>query len=107
MLIIRVKSPNFDPKPVRTQLHVSEKIANEYKYTWFGQYCTLDLEMHRNFPLEKEVDSKDGVQGWRARVESQAKIVLLGKNLKKATNFRRKLGSWQRSCRRVSPTCCL
>jgi hypothetical protein len=30
--------------------------------------------MHRNFTLEKEVDSRDGEQGWRARVESKAGI---------------------------------
>jgi protein pelota len=29
--------------------------------------------MHRNFTLEKEVDSRDGEQGWRARVESKGR----------------------------------
>jgi hypothetical protein len=67
-------------------------------------YHTLDLEMHRDFTLEKEVNSRDGEQGWRARVESKAGIVLLGNNSKKPTTFKRKPRSWQWSCRRVSPT---
>jgi protein pelota len=29
--------------------------------------------MHRNFTLEEEADSRDGEQGWRARVESKGR----------------------------------
>jgi len=63
------------PKPVRTQIHVSGKIENENKYTWVGQYHTLDLEMHRNFTLEKRstarMESRDGEQGWDSIAREQ------------------------------------
>lgn len=61
-LTIRVKSLDFDPQA--GQLHVTGQIARENKHTKIGQYHTLDLELHRNFTLEKEVDGKDGEQGW-------------------------------------------
>ena len=61
-LTIRVKSLDFDPQA--GQLHVSGRIENENKYTKIGQYHTLDLELHRNFTLEKEVGGKDGELGW-------------------------------------------
>ncbi|KAL8865856.1 MAG: hypothetical protein Q9198_009130, partial [Flavoplaca austrocitrina] len=42
-----------------SQLHVSGKIAEETKFTKVGQYHTLDLELQRNFTLEK-----DGEEAW-------------------------------------------
>jgi protein pelota len=78
------------PKPVRTQLHVSGKIENENKYTQVGQYHTLDLEMHRNFTLEKEVESKDGEQGLRARVEKQGWDSIAREQLKETNNLQKK-----------------
>ena len=54
-LSIRVTGLDFDPQS--SQLHVSGRIAEETKYTKVGQYHTLDLELHRNFTLEK-------AEGW-------------------------------------------
>ncbi|KAL8825782.1 MAG: hypothetical protein Q9191_004203 [Dirinaria sp. TL-2023a] len=54
-LTIRVTGLDFDPQSA--QLHVSGRIAEETKYTKVGQYHTLDLELHRNFTLEK-------AEGW-------------------------------------------
>ncbi|KAL8797041.1 MAG: hypothetical protein Q9195_000812 [Heterodermia aff. obscurata] len=54
-LTIRVTGLDFDPQS--SQLHVSGRIAEETKYTKVGQYHTLDLELHRNFTLEK-------AEGW-------------------------------------------
>ena len=39
------------------QLHVSGRIVEETKYTKVGQFHTLDLELQRNFSLEKS-------EGW-------------------------------------------
>ena len=57
-LTIRVTSLDFDPQSA--QLHVSGRIAEETKYTKVGQYHTLDLELQRNFTLEKN-DGWDSV----------------------------------------------
>lgn len=54
-LTIRVTGSDFDPQSA--QLHVSGRIAEETKYTKVGQYHTLDLELNRNFTLEK-------AEGW-------------------------------------------
>ena len=54
-LTIRVTGLDFDPQSA--QLHVSGQIAEETKYTRVGQYHTLDLELNRNFTLEK-------AEGW-------------------------------------------
>ena len=54
-LTIRVTGLDFDPQSA--QLHVSGRIAEETKYTKVGQYHTLDLELNRNFTLEK-------AEGW-------------------------------------------
>ena len=56
-LTIRVASLDFDPQS--SQLHVSGRIAEETKFTKVGQYHTLDLEIQRNFTLEK-----DGQEAW-------------------------------------------
>lgn len=54
-LTICVTGLDFDPQSA--QLHVSGRIAEETKYTKVGQYHTLDLELNRNFTLEK-------AEGW-------------------------------------------
>lgn len=54
-LLIRVTSIDFDPQA--GQLHVSGQIAEENKYVKVGAYHTLDLELQRNFTLEK-------AEGW-------------------------------------------
>jgi len=54
-LTIRVTGSDFDLQSA--QLHVSGRIAEETKYTKVGQYHTLDLELNRNFTLEK-------AEGW-------------------------------------------
>lgn len=61
-LTIRVKSLDFDPQA--GQLHVSGQIARENRYTKIGQFHTLDLELLRNFTLEKEVEGSHGGEGW-------------------------------------------
>jgi len=50
-LTLRVTSLDFDPQAA--QLHVSGRVAAENKFVKNGQYHTLDLELHRNFGLEK------------------------------------------------------
>lgn len=68
-LTIRVKSLDFDPQA--GQLHVSGQIARENRYTKIGQFHTLDLELLRNFTLEKEVEGSDGGEGWDSVARSQ------------------------------------
>ena len=50
-LLIRVRSIDFDPQA--GQLHVAGQIAEENKFAKVGQFHTLDLELQRNFTLEK------------------------------------------------------
>lgn len=54
-LLISVEKLDFDVQSA--QLHVSGRIIEETKYTKVGQYHTLDLELNRNFTLEKK-------EGW-------------------------------------------
>ncbi|KAJ6092605.1 eRF1 domain 3 [Penicillium sp. IBT 16267x] len=61
-LEIRVKSLDFDPQS--SQLHVSGQIVNETAHTKVGQFHTLDLELNRNFTLEKDVGSDGEGVGW-------------------------------------------
>src|SRR5213078_100638 len=53
---------DFDPQSSR--LHVSGQIITETPHTKVGQYHTLDLELQRNFTLEKQAESSGGVGGW-------------------------------------------
>jgi protein pelota len=62
MLQIRVKKLDFDPQS--SQLHVSGQIVSETPHTKIGQHHTLDLELQRNFTLEKQVESSDEAGGW-------------------------------------------
>ncbi|OAL34853.1 mRNA surveillance protein pelota [Fonsecaea nubica] len=68
-LTIRVKSLDFDPQA--GQLHVSGQIARENRYTKIGQFHTLDLELQRNFTLEKVVEGSDGSEGWDSVARAQ------------------------------------
>ncbi|KAJ5722401.1 hypothetical protein N7488_000436 [Penicillium malachiteum] len=61
-LVIRVKNLDFDPQS--SQLHVSGQIINETPHTKIGQFHTLDLELNRNFTLEKEVGANGEGVGW-------------------------------------------
>lgn len=61
-LEIRVKNLDFDPQS--SQLHVSGQIINETAHTKIGQFHTLDLELNRNFTLEKEVGANGEGVGW-------------------------------------------
>ncbi|EEQ86585.1 hypothetical protein RJZ56_006601 [Blastomyces dermatitidis] len=61
-LQIRVKSLDFDPQ--NSQLHVSGRVVAENPYTKIGQHHTLDLELQRNFTLEKQVESSSEAGGW-------------------------------------------
>ncbi|OAX81105.1 mRNA surveillance protein pelota [Emergomyces africanus] len=61
-LQIRVKSLDFDPQS--SQLHVSGRVVAENPYTKIGQHHTLDLELQRNFTLEKQVESSSEAGGW-------------------------------------------
>ena len=54
-LTIRVTKLDFDPQAA--QLHVSGRVAEENKYVKLGSHHTLDLELQRNFTLEK-------AEGW-------------------------------------------
>ena len=55
ILTIRVTKLDFDPQA--GQLHVSGKVAEMNKHVQLGSFHTLDLELHRNFTLEK-------AEGW-------------------------------------------
>ncbi|KIX00889.1 mRNA surveillance protein pelota [Rhinocladiella mackenziei CBS 650.93] len=68
-LTIRVKFLDFDPQA--GQLHVSGQIARENRFTKIGQFHTLDLELQRNFTLEKEVDGNNGSEGWDSVARAQ------------------------------------
>ncbi|PBP25745.1 hypothetical protein BUE80_DR003353 [Diplocarpon rosae] len=57
-LLIRVTSIDFDPQA--GQLHVSGQVAEENKHVKIGAFHTLDLELQRNFTLEKS-DGWDSV----------------------------------------------
>ncbi|PLB33302.1 putative translation factor pelota [Aspergillus candidus] len=61
-LVIRVKSLDFDPQS--SQLHVGGQIINETPHTKVGQHHTLDLELNRNFTLEKEIGAAGEGVGW-------------------------------------------
>ena len=62
-LRIKVKSLDFDPQA--SQLHVSGQITNENQYTKLGQHHTIDLEINRNFKLEKGTDGDSAKgSGW-------------------------------------------
>lgn len=61
-LEIRVKSLDFDPQS--NQLHVAGQIMNETQHTRVGQHHTLDLELHRNFTLVKEIGAEGEGVGW-------------------------------------------
>ena len=68
-LTIRVKTLDFDPHA--GQLHVSGQIARENRYTKIGQFHTLDLELNRNFTLEKVIEGPDGGEGWDSVARAQ------------------------------------
>lgn len=68
-LTIKVKSLDFDPQA--GQLHVSGQIARENKHAKVGQYHTLDLELNRNFTLEKTVGGLDDGAGWDSVAQTQ------------------------------------
>jgi len=68
-LTIKVKSLDFDPQA--GQLHVSGQIARESKHAKMGQHHTLDLELNRNFTIEKVVEGKDGGAGWDSVSQTQ------------------------------------
>lgn len=68
-LTIRVRSLDFDPQA--GQLHVSGQIARENKHAKVGQYHTLDLELNRNFTIEKTVGVKNGGAGWDSVAQTQ------------------------------------
>jgi protein pelota len=55
VLLIRVTGIDFDPQA--GQLHVSGRVAEENKWVKVGAFHTLDLELQRNFTLEKS-------EGW-------------------------------------------
>ncbi|OQE19852.1 hypothetical protein PENSTE_c014G07302 [Penicillium steckii] len=60
-LEIRVKNLDFDPQS--SQLHISGQILNETAHTKIGQFHTLDLELNRNFTLEKQNESGSDGEG--------------------------------------------
>jgi protein pelota len=68
-LSIRVSKIDFDPGA--SQLHVGGKVVSENDFVGLGQYHTLDLELHRNFTLQKETqkggmstEDGEGGGGW-------------------------------------------
>lgn len=50
---------------------MSGQIARENRYTKIGQFHTLDLELQRNFTLEKQVGGTDGGEGWDSVARAQ------------------------------------
>lgn len=74
-LTIRVTKLDFDPQA--GQLHVSGQVAEENKHVKLGSFHTLDLELHRNFTLEK-ADGWDSValDTLKEAINQEAKAVL-------------------------------
>ncbi|KXT05854.1 hypothetical protein AC578_997 [Pseudocercospora eumusae] len=74
-LTIRVTKLDFDPQA--GQLHVSGQIAEENKWVKLGSFHTLDLELQRNFTLEK-ADGWDSValDTLREAIDQDKKAVL-------------------------------
>jgi len=68
-LTIKVKSLDFDPQA--GQLHVAGQIARENKHAKVGQHHTLDLELDRNFTIDKVVEGPDGGAGWDSIARTQ------------------------------------
>ncbi|KAI9750839.1 MAG: hypothetical protein M4579_006281 [Chaenotheca gracillima] len=62
--LIRVTNVDFDA--AAGQLHIAGRIAEENKFAKIGSHHTLDLELRRNFTLEKHADSGNdgGAGGW-------------------------------------------
>ena len=56
-----MKNLDFDPQS--SQLHISGQILNETAHTKIGQFHTLDLELNRNFTLEKQNESGSDGEG--------------------------------------------
>ncbi len=50
---------------------MSGQIAVENRFTKSGQFPTLDLELKRNFTLEKEVEGNYGGAGWDSVARAQ------------------------------------
>ena len=63
---IQVKNIDFDPKA--GQLHIGGRIAEENELAAVGSHHTLDLELNRNFTLEK----KDGWDSVARKVVQEA-----------------------------------
>lgn len=75
-LTLRVTNLDFDPQAA--QLHVAGRVAEENKHVKLGAFHTLDLELQRNFTLEK-------AEGWDS-------VAL--ETLKEAVNQDRKAELW-------------
>ncbi|KAI9847731.1 MAG: Translation factor pelota [Sclerophora amabilis] len=61
--LIRVTSVDFDP--TAGELHIAGRIAEENKFAKIGAHHTLDLELRRNFMLEKvAIGGSGGGGGW-------------------------------------------
>lgn len=56
-----MKNLDFDPQS--SQLHISGQILNETAHTKIGQFHTLDLELNRNFTLEKQNETGSDGEG--------------------------------------------
>ena len=63
-LLISVEKLDFDMQSA--QLHISGRIIEQTKYTKVGQFHTLDLELNRNFTLEKK-------EGWDSVAKERVK----------------------------------
>lgn len=74
-LTIRVAKLDFDPQA--GQLHVSGQVAEENKWVKLGSFHTLDLELQRNFTLEK-ADGWDSIalDTLREAIDQDKKAVL-------------------------------
>jgi len=59
-LNLKIKVTKLDFDPQAGQLHVSGQVAEENEHVKLGAFHTLDLELHRNFTLEK-ADGWDSV----------------------------------------------
>lgn len=52
---------------------MSGQIVTETPHTKIGQFHTLDLELQRNFTVEKQLESSDEVGGWDSIAIQQLK----------------------------------
>lgn len=88
-LTIRVTTLDFDPQA--GELHVAGRVCEENDFVGMGQFHTLDLELHRQFTLEKGREELGASVG-AAEVEIWDSVAL--QTLQESTDLRKNAQSY-------------